>query len=217
MQVYESWRTAMLAEGGAYPKQDLVNDVDELLATFAGALLDGVKSRFEPYRPMLNAFEMADPRTPNTKYTADDWDACAALCKECKLHYPSVKADLLKMHDACAGAWRHDAAVTGTIKKNLLRFYYDEFSDRLAPFPNACAYARCVFEKPVTSVVVECWFSAMAYNQNARRPNLSDETTAAIVKAQVLTNPVLDPMAPTEPRIDTGKALLHELPEHIQV
>ena len=57
----------------------------------------------------------------------------------------------------------------------------------------------------------------MAYNHNARRPNLSDGTTAAIVKAQVLTNPVLDPMAPTDPRIDTGKALLHELPENMQV
>ena len=35
-QACESWRTAMLVEGGAYPKQGLVDDVDKLLATFAG-------------------------------------------------------------------------------------------------------------------------------------------------------------------------------------
>ena len=76
---------------------------------------------------------------------------------------------------------------------------------------------RHVFEKPVTSVAIECFFSIMKSNQSAKRPNLADATTAAIVKAQNLTDPVVDPMAPTTPTIDWGKALGHELPPNMQV
>ena len=65
---------------------------------------------------------------------------------------------------------------------------------------------------PRHSVVIECFFSGMKYNQSTKRPNLSNETTACIVKTRVMTNPVVDPMAPTVAEVDWERARLHELP-----
>ena len=81
----------------------------------------------------------------------------------------------------------------------------------LQRFPNARKYAAVVsvFRKPIVPV-----FSGMKlkYNQSTKRPNLSNETTACIVKTRVMTNPVVDPMAPTVAEVDWERARLHELP-----
>jgi len=215
----EAWRTAMSATGlaGGYPKTELVSTMDTLLADFVKALISGVKSRIEPYCDMLCAYEMADPRTPMTEYTEAHWKACEDLCNECGMSFAAVKRELNQVHNAYETVWRLNVSCTRTMRVNLLRFYNDEVEGLLKPYPDAVEYARHVFEKPVTSVAIECMFSTMKYNQSSKRPNLADATTAAIVKAQNLTDPVEDPMAPKTPTIDWHAALRHELPATHQV
>jgi len=111
-----------------------------------------------------------------------------------------------------AQVWCLDARHQKTMSVNMLRWYHAEQTGVLQRFPNARKYAAVVFRKPIVSVVIECFFSGMKYNQSTKRPNLSNETTACIVKTGVMTNPVVDPMAPTVAEVDWERARLHELP-----
>ena len=215
--VYEAWRKAMLADSPGYPKQGLVDSMDDMLKVFVAGLVDGNKSRLVPHDSLLRAMEMVDPRTDLSAYSSDDWAACKDICVEAGLSFAAVKADLVKMHSACESAWGRDPCSRKSMRENMLRFYNDEQDGLLGQFSNGMAYAKAVFQKPVVSVVVECWFSTMKYNQGSKRPNLGDDKTAAIVKARCLTNPVADPMKPEPARIDWGRALRHVLPVFAQV
>ena len=210
--VHEAWRQVTMADSPGCPKQGLVDSMDKMLKVFVAGLVDGNKSRLVPHDSLLRAMEMVDPRTNLSTHSSEDWLACKDLYVEAGVSFAAVKADLVKMHSACESSWGRDPCSQKTMRENMLRFHNDEQDGLLGQFPNGRAYAKAVFQKPVVSVVVECWFSTMKYNQSSKRPNLGDDKTAAIVKARCLTNPVADPMKPEPAKIDWARALRHVLP-----
>ena len=164
--VYEAWRAAMQVNVPPYPKQGLVDKVDQLLVVFVGALKSGVESRLLPYWSLLKALEMADPRTPIDRYTNDDWTACEDLCTESGLQIQEVRRELTLVHQQYAQVWCLDARHQKMMSVNMLRWYHAEQTGVLQRFPNARKCAAVVFRKPIVSVVIECFFSGMKYNQS---------------------------------------------------
>lgn len=191
----------------------IVNEVDELMKSVAEALLSAAKSRLTPYWPMLQALELADPSMPLPQGEGADptWAAAALLCERTDINFDEFREQCVDMHSAyVAGAF--NAIDQSNCRQNLLRFYHTLGAQGgLAAYPAVMEYACAVFTFPVTTVFIECLFSAMNLNKSDRRASMLDDTCVSIIKCHELTRVLTHDNSLPEPplTLDLARSLAH--------
>lgn len=190
---------------------EIVAAVDELACTFASALITSSQERLKPYMPMFKAFELADPSMslPNGDGRSSVWDMAKLLCKTTGIDFETFQNQCCDMHIA------YDAFATDdkkNCKGNLLRFYkLLTESGQMGQWNAVAMYARAVFTFPVTTVFIECLFSAMNGTKTKQRSSMLDDTCIAVIKCAELTRVLTSTGAVPEPELRLADSIDHNI------
>jgi hypothetical protein len=163
---------------------------------------------------MLEALELADPSMalPDKDGPQRAWDAAELLCETTGINFAKFKTQCAQMHIDFEDMPALDRK---NCKLNLLRFYHELAKcEGLNAYPDVRAYAIGVFTFPVTTVFIECMFSAMKQNKSKGRASMLDDTCVAVIKARELETVLESDAGMPEPplRLNWQRALNHNLP-----
>lgn len=193
---------------------DIVNEVDALMKRVAEALLSASSARLAPYWSMLLALELADPSMPLPAgdKSASTWAAAKLLCDRTDIDFTEFQSQCVDMHSAYPHAFTQQDHFN--CRHNLLRFYHSlAAQSALDAWPAVRRYAQAVFTFPVTTVFIECLFSAMNLNKSDRRASMLDDTCVSIVKCHELKRVLTrDDSMPEPPlSLDLERSLAHNI------
>jgi len=223
-KVYAEVRKALLDadQSDDGPKTELVAEVDKLLSKIAGTLADKIVLRTKPYKAALQVFQLIDPSYKDFDQNVVDATIRAEGVKLCSrfsqggtdMDWDVVVGELDEIRIAFGSCTARDAQ---NCSRNLLRFYREwHLEGKMAKWPQASEFIRCVFCCPITTVKVESMFSIMNYNKSGSRCRMADDTVCAVIQLKDLTDPLQDPNCKkgygARATLNETKALSHDLP-----